>query len=71
LSIAIVFERFHEAPCGTVDHRFERRVDVFCGTASPFLTTRNELELHDAFRAESNGDDAVEVLRRGGQDHAD
>src|SRR5688500_20172166 len=46
-------------------------MDVFHWTAAPFLAARHELELDDALRAEGDGDDAVEVLGGGGEDHAD
>src|SRR3954447_22526041 len=45
-------------------------MDVFGRTASPLLAARYELQLDHAFRAEGDGDDAVEILRGGGHEDA-
>ena len=44
-------ERFHQMPRRAVHHRFERRMNVFGRTASPFFTARYQFQLDHAFRA--------------------
>src|SRR6202007_1469716 len=55
-------QRVNEAPGRTVDAGLLAGVDVVSGTASPMLAAGDEFEFHDTFRAEHNGDAAIEIL---------
>ena len=57
-------QRFDQMPRRTIDHRFQRRMNVLRRAASPFFAARNQLQLDHALRAKAHRDDAVEVLHR-------
>ena len=66
-----VSSALHQAPGRAVDHGLERGVDVLRRAAAPLLAAGDQLQLDDALGAEADRDDAVEVLRRRGHEHAD
>ena len=64
-------QRVNQTPRRTVDHRLERRMNVFGRAASPFFAARDQFQFDHAFGTEVHGHDAVQILRCRGHEYAD
>ena len=63
-------ECVNEVPRGTIDPGFFAGVDIVHWTQSPAFAARNQFEFHNALSAELDGDAAIKILRRTGNEDA-